>query len=107
MQHYYSTEEEQEARSPQGPQRLSSEGKLVSVFRLVPHTVLQSMYRDCDGFCELVWRPGHFSAHLCGMDKPKRLAMLKQIQDQEEPPVLKQEGDRDREQATGAVPAGA
>ena len=47
-----------------------------ALFRLVPHTVLQSFHRDHDVPKPLRWRAGHFAAHLTGMPLPRRLLCL-------------------------------
>jgi hypothetical protein len=79
MQHYYLTEQEQEARDKSTGQTVPSD-QPVSVFSIVPQTVIQSIHREDDhDFCERIWRPGHFSAHLCGMDKPTRLRLLHEV----------------------------
>jgi hypothetical protein len=79
MQHYFQTEQEQEARAENRGKNAPTE-QHVSVFVRVPMTVIQSIYREDDhDFCERFWRPGHFSAHLCGMDKQTRLRLLHEV----------------------------
>jgi hypothetical protein len=82
MQHYFDAEHAQEAKA--GPEKaalFSFEGEpFTSVFVLVPQMILQSMYRIFgEGVSEKIWRPGHFSAHVCGMDKELRLSMLGEV----------------------------
>ncbi len=44
--------------------------------KIVPHTVIQSFYRDYGLPPQFKWKQGHFSAHVTGMPLDKRLKIL-------------------------------
>ena len=50
-----------------------------SKIKLIPHNIIQSFYRDWDLPENLKWKPGHWAAHITGMDLSKRIYFRNEI----------------------------
>lgn len=50
----------------------NSSAEARAAYCVVPPTVLQSLFRDYGLHPSQLWRPGHFAAHLTGLDETKR-----------------------------------